>query len=146
MNKYTVSNLIPHTNDMILIDEIVEYDKDSIITKAIVKDSIFCDNNGLPAYCMLEMMAQSLGAYKGLINQSSSNKLAFLVGSRELSFEIDFIKQGSIILISAISSMQDANGFGIWDCVAKIDDNIVAKAIISVYNPDEKTIKELKNA
>lgn len=144
-----MNNLIlnlPHSGVMVLIDKVVSVDKESACTKSIIKDCVFVENGKFDSYQIIEIMAQTLGIYKNYHEKNNSSRIAFLVGSRKFNIYRSFLNIGEEIEIIAKLSMQDENGFGLYDCQAWCGNELVANAVLSVLNPDKEMFEELKNA
>ncbi|MSN96700.1 thioester dehydrase [Campylobacter sp. FMV-PI01] len=143
---YDVKNLIPHSGVMVLVDEVVFVDDVSIITKSVIKNSPFINDGKFLSFQLIEIMAQSLGVYKSCNDKTSANDVAFLIGCRKFEILKPFLEIGDEILIDAKLSIQDESGFGVYDCKCYLDKILVAKASISVFNPNKEKLAEIKNA
>lgn len=138
-------NLLPHSGEMVLIDEVVSHGADEICVKSVIKsDNAFLENGKFPTYKALEMMAQSLGAYKGLYAKSNF-KLGFLIASRKFEIFKPNLEPGDEILIKSKMSLQDENGFGVWDSEIYLKDFLVARASLSVLSPSLESFLEMRN-
>lgn len=138
-----LARYLPHSGDMVLIDEIVEVGEDYIITKSIIANhALFLENGAMPTYKSLEMMAQSLGVFRGIKESESKNKLGFLLGARR--FEIFQSSISGEIVIKATLSMQDESGLGVYDCEVYCNLELVAKASISALNPSNDFLDNIK--
>ena len=95
LNKSQISNLLPHREPMLLIDELHDIEKLSS-AKAIVlvkKDSFFVqghfpDNPVMPGVLIVEAFGQAAAALTahGLDKETYDNKLVFLMGIEKARF------------------------------------------------------------
>lgn len=136
---------LPHSGKMVLIDEILECSSDSIKVKSVIKaDNAFLENDKFYTYKGIEIMAQSLGAFKGL-NSSDDFSLGFLIGVREFEIFKHELSVGDEIVVSSKASMQDDNGFGVWQSNMRVKDELIASASLSVLSPSKEMFEGLKN-
>ncbi|AIL33271.1 ApeP family dehydratase [Basilea psittacipulmonis] len=144
-----VASLLPHSVDMVLIDEVIEYSKDHLIARSTVRpDHVFVREGQLPSFFCIEMMAQSVGAWAGCQAKIKNEpiQLGFLLGSRQYQIFFDTIPMNSLLEFDVKLSTQDANGFGIFDgCAYLIEPDqtktLIATARLSVYSPKTSQIK-----
>lgn len=149
-----IESFLPHSGEMVLIDEIVEVGADFITTKMFVKNhQVFCeilqDSNAdstkwlvFPTHKSIELMAQSLGIFRSFNKQGAKNRLGFLLGARKFKILMPFIRDEATI--KATLSMQDSSGFSIWDCEIYESDILLCSANLSVLNPNDDFIDNLK--
>lgn len=168
MNYKSVESYLPHSGEMVLIDEIIEVGADFIITKTIIKNhAIFCEslesvgessesqvstdscdsthssqNFAFPTYKAIELMAQSLGIFRALNEKGSGSKLGFLLGARR--FEILHPYIFSEARTKVVVSMQDSSGMGVYDCEIFEGANLIARASISALNPSNEFLSQIK--
>ncbi len=141
-------NLLPHSNKMLLIDEVVEFKQDFIHTKTrINKDNAFLKNDEFATFQGVEIMAQSLGCLKSLLCADKEAKLGFLLGIRNFEILTPFIKSGAILHVKSKLSLQDESGFGVYECELFCENDtsleLVAKANLSVLSPNDELLKEI---
>lgn len=136
---------LPHSDKMILIDEILEFGNDFIYTKTTIRtNNAFLDSNIFYTYKGIEIMAQSLGAFKGL-HANDDFTIGFLLGAREFEIFIPHLQIGNEIITHSKISMQDESGFGVWDSKMFVNNKLVAKASLSVLSPSKEMFLEMKN-
>lgn len=142
----TILSLLPHSGKMILLDEIISYKENQIITKYTISDSNpFVKDGFFYTYESIEIMAQSIGAYKGLMSINNASLPGFLVGVRNFEIFVNKIEIGKTLKIIANCSIQDNEGFGVWDCEIYIEDMIIAKAALSVFAPSANIIEDMRS-
>lgn len=131
-----VTELIPHSGSMVLLDRIVDYDDQWLIAELVVRrDGLFGDDETVPAWAGIEYMAQTIAAYAGVIAKQNNEpiRLGFLLGTRCYSSNVAAFKVGSMLTIRVEKIIQDDN-LGVFDCKIQGADVDVA-ANINVYQP-----------
>jgi 3-hydroxyacyl-[acyl-carrier-protein] dehydratase len=95
LNKLQISNLLPHREPMLLIDELQDIKKLSSATAIVYvkKDSFFVqghfpDNPVMPGVLIVEAFGQAAAALTahGLDKETYNNKLVFLMGIEKARF------------------------------------------------------------
>jgi 3-hydroxyacyl-[acyl-carrier-protein] dehydratase len=95
LNKSQISNLLPHREPMLLIDELHDIEKLFSATEIVYvkKDSFFVqghfpDNPVLPGVLIVEAFGQAAAALTahGLDKETYDNKLVFLMGIEKARF------------------------------------------------------------
>lgn len=137
INKYQVAEVVPQSGGMILIDDILDYNDNSLLASVTITDSsLFVDGtNGVPGWVGIEYMAQAVAAWAGIQAKArnESIKLGFLLGTRRYVANKSYFSIGSRLLITVRQTYCD-NELGVFDC--KIEDNqLIAEAALNVYQP-----------
>jgi predicted hotdog family 3-hydroxylacyl-ACP dehydratase len=140
MSLWPIAELLPHAGDMILIDEVLSFDEDSVQTRLRVRPGgLFSQADGsLPAWVGVELMAQSVAAYAGCRARQAGNpvQLGFLLGTRSYQCDVEHFPAGSELHIRALRSLQDDNGMGVFEC--HLDGpGIHAEARLNVFCPPQ---------
>ena len=95
LNKKQISNLLPHREPMLLIDELHDIEKlsSAIAIVYVKKDSFFVqghfpDNPVMPGVLIVEAFGQAAAALTahGLDKETYNNKLVFLMGIEKARF------------------------------------------------------------
>lgn len=137
---WPVAELLPHAGDMILIDEVMEFDEEQIRTRINVRPGgLFNRTDGsLPAWVGIELMAQSVAAYAGCQARMKSEpiELGFLLGTRKFECNVDHFPAGCELRIHALRSLQDESGMGVFECHLS-GPGIQASARLNVYRPPQ---------
>lgn len=138
MIAWPVAELIPHAADMILIDQVLAFDDDTIQTRVTVRpDGLLNNADGhLPAWVGIELMAQSVAAFAGCQARQRGEpvQLGFLLGTRKYECDVEQFPAGSELTINALRTLQDDNGMGVFECRIA-GPNLEAFARLSVYCP-----------
>lgn len=142
----SVYRYLPHSGVMVLLDEVMSYDSEHIMTRLCVRENnAFLNEKGeFELINTLELMAQSVGVLRGLANKEESNKLGFLLSARAFKMYKNAVKVGTNLSVKATMSMQDESGFGLYKCEIYEDKNLVASANISLLNPNEEMLAQVK--
>ncbi len=140
---YAVADVLAHDAPMILIDRVVSHDLEQIETATrISEQSPFLSGGKVPAYVVIEYMAQSVAAYSGIRAKENGQgiKIGFLLGTRKLELNTDGFAIGDEIIVQA-SQLYNDGEMASFDCLAKKGEKIVAKARLNVYQPTDETLK-----
>ena len=54
-----------------------------------------------------------------------------------------FLMAGDKVVIDAACSIQDASGFGVYDCELYVNGELGARATLNVLSPDEEYVKRI---
>lgn len=133
---FEMEEILPHSNGMILIDEVVSFEEESIRCLVKLEDSSkFMNASGeVRAWVGIEYMAQTIAAWAGihakLKHQSVS--IGFLLGSRRYSSRVSHFKAGDQLIISACRNYQD-KGMAVFNCEISLQGHPVINAKLSVY-------------
>lgn len=114
-----VTDLIPHSGSMVLLDRIINYDDQSLTAELVVRDDgLLGDDKSVPSWAGIEYMAQTIAAYAGISARQANEpiRLGFLLGTRRFSSNIAAFKVGSKLTIRVNKIMQD-DGLGVFDCL-----------------------------
>jgi len=148
MSKYEVSDLVPHSGTMSLLDRIISYGDDWLEAEVMItNESLFVCGEGVPASIGLEYMAQAIAAYSGLEEQAKTGipKLGFLLGTRKYKCSTDYFKIGDVITLNVKREMQAENGLHVFQCILS-GNEIEATARLNVFQPEDsnKFLKSIK--
>ena len=146
MAAYTVDELVPHSGKMSLLDKIVDYGEDWLEAEVhITRQSMFADDDGVPAWVGLEYMAQCIAAFAGLQERLDEKppKLGFLLGTRKYDCAIPSFAQGSTVRVRAEREMAADNGLNVFNCTLVCGGTEVCAAL-NVFQPEDvdKFLKE----
>lgn len=159
--RYQPAELLAHRAPMLLLDEILEYDAQSL--NAIVEvrpGKAFCDESGAPGWVGLEWMAQTAGAWFGAhqLDNGEQVNIGFLLGTRHYRGPEHF-PLGRIHAHAQVVLFDPASGIAAMDCLLRssasninqrVDETILASARVKLYQPqntakilDQQTVKYL---
>ncbi len=147
LDKLEVERLLPHSGQMVFIDRVLEHDDVSIVTEVDVDSlEVLVSERGVPAYVGIELMAQSIAAWSGLVRKSRNKppQPGFLLGTRKYECEVSFFPRGSTLRIYAEEIINN-EGLATFGCrlhyiADTCDGDLVAEARISVYSEQEENV------
>lgn len=138
MISWPIAELLPHAADMILIEQVLAFDEESIHTCLMVRPGgLFNQADGsLPAWVGVELMAQSVAAYAGCRARAQGLpvEIGFLLGTRKYQCEVEAFPAGCRLDIHARRSLEDESGMGVFECEL-IGPGILVQARLNVYRP-----------
>jgi len=149
MSNYpSIETLIPHSNPMIFVDEVVYATDESIHCRVKIKDTNLFFNHKLraiPAYVGIEFMAQSIAAWSGYHanRQGKSSPIGFLLGSRRYNVSVEQFPEGTILDIYAEQVMEN-NGMAVFNGKIKHQEDEIAECQLNVYVPSTKKLEEMR--
>lgn len=148
-----VHPLMPHGGKMMLLQQVIDYDDDSLSAYAeVTHKHIFADEGCLPSWTAMEFMAQGVAAWAGCMGQRTGEpvRLGFLLGTRKLCLHFDALALPATLYVSIKASLQDSNGFGVFDSVLWLCDEqknpiqLLAEGALNVYSPKEDVVNGVK--
>jgi len=137
--NWTLAELLPHAGNMILLDDLVACDDDTVQAQVIVKPGLLSDENGnLPAFVGLELMAQAVAAWAGVRAKRAGMpvELGFLIGTRKYVCNVPVFPNGAELQIHGRCSLEDDSGLGVFECTLTGAD-IHADARLNVFRPPQ---------
>jgi predicted hotdog family 3-hydroxylacyl-ACP dehydratase len=133
-----IDAFVPHSGQMSLLDDIVDYGDDWLLAKVtITPSSLFIDEQGVPASVGVEYLAQAIAAYSGLQEHQHGGtpKLGFLLGVRKYLCSTDYFTVGETLLLKVELDMQAENGLSVFQGSLTGRD-IEGSARLNVFQPD----------
>jgi len=139
--KMDVEELLPHSGDMVLIDQMIDYGDDYGVSRVKVKadDKFFEDDiNGIHSAIGLEWMAQTIAAIAGIAALSNDRpvQVGFLLGSRKYEPSKPVFKLGEEYTVHVKQLYREENGLGAFQCTIHEGDDLIADAKLNVFAPD----------
>ncbi|MFS1523228.1 hypothetical protein ACL7TT_03805 [Microbulbifer sp. 2304DJ12-6] len=141
MQKYTAEELVPHSGDMSLLDEIVLVEEDKLMAKLRVRDDgLFSRDKRVPAYVGIEYMAQAIAAFSGYHAKEKGEdvRLGFLLGTRKFLTNFENYQCGEEITVQIERLLQAENGMATFECWIS-GSGVEQNARLNVYQPDNVT-------
>lgn len=115
-----VAPLLPHSGNMVLLDEIVTYDAEQLQARAEIRDDhVFLQpDRSVPVWLAVEIMAQGIAAFDGChaTDEGRPVRLGFLLGSRKLILHQNHLPVGAKLEVIVRASVSDGSGFSLFDC------------------------------
>jgi predicted hotdog family 3-hydroxylacyl-ACP dehydratase len=138
---YKPEELLPHAPPMVLVDRVVEWEDQSIVTALTIGPSTpFLDSGrGVPAHVGLEWMAQTCGLFAGLESKAKSEpiRLGFLLGTRSYQATRPYFPEGDSLTVAALLVLREGD-MAVFDCRIRAADRCeVASAQLTLYQPKD---------
>ncbi len=150
MNYRPIADYLPHRPPMIMLDKIVSIQDDFITCSVMVSTNgilapFLNEQNELPAYYFIELMAQTIGVWNGFHAQNIQEKpqIAFLLGSRLFETQTPAVPLNTQIVIEAKLILKDEQ-LANFEASIIIDHKNVAQARLNVYQPDQTETEQLR--
>ncbi|MEN2879357.1 dehydratase [Mannheimia haemolytica] len=133
MHKFTfpieqIAPLVPHSGNMILLARITAFGEDFLTAETNIRpDNPLIKHGKLATYASIEIMAQA----------GEPVRLGYLLGTRKLHLHRQEIPIGSQLQIQIKMSIQDATGFGVFDCqlIDLADNQVLLEGALNVFSP-----------
>lgn len=136
-----VAELLPHDGNMVLLDKVIEFDQDSMVTEVIVRDDGLFNNSvgavkTVPAWLGIEYMAQTVAALDGMLCKIAGRpiNLGFLLGTRRYLCNMGALTVDTVLRVKVKRLIED-QGLAVFDCEIT-GDGIQMSAKLNVYQPD----------
>lgn len=135
-----VAPLLPHSGEMVMLDKISDFGDDFLIAETVATEACLLVKNGeLPTYMAAEIMAQGIAAWAGCkcVKAGQPISLGYWIGSRKLKFHAPLITLGHRLQIRIHLSIEDATGFGVFDCsLTDLEtEQILIEGALNVFRP-----------
>ncbi len=137
MSNVPVEELLSHRGKMLLIDKVIKFDDQSLTSQLIVRnDSLFDNGTTVPAWLGMEYMAQTIGAYQGMMDKiaNRSIQVGFLLGTRRYICDVPHFTVGETLTVHVERVMED-QGLGVFKCQI-VNPDLLVEANINVYQPN----------
>ncbi len=131
-------DLIPHQAPMVFIDQLLETGENFAVANLLIRPELmFYQDQGLPTWTSIELMAQTISLYAGFQGSLTAKppKIGFLLGTRKLHLPVAFFAPGKTLIIKAERQYLH-EGLGQFACEIQYDEHIIS-AMLSVYEPVE---------
>ncbi|MCP4004218.1 MAG: 3-hydroxylacyl-ACP dehydratase [bacterium] len=139
-----VAEVIPHSGNMLLLSDILSHDPEGETVCLVIVDQVpsFRDAAGhLPSWIGLELMAQCVAVYGGLVDRERGDppRLGFLLGSRSLVFHRVLYNPGQRLEVSATRTWGAASGMVSFDCAVRdaATAEILAEGRLNCFIPEK---------
>jgi predicted hotdog family 3-hydroxylacyl-ACP dehydratase len=132
--------LLPHSGNIVLLDEILSCDDDTLAARATVRPSLFSLADGsLPPWIGLEILAQAVAAWSGwqALAAGKPVRMGFLLGTRQYECHVDAFPPGAEFAVQVARTLQDDIGMGIFEGTILQGAREIARARLNVYQPDD---------
>lgn len=138
--RYTPHQTLPHGPGMVLLDELVDWSTEHAHCALTIRpDSCFFEpGRGVPGWVGIEYMAQCIGVWAGIQRLEAGQPvlIGLLLGSRSYDVPTDF-PEGQQLSVRAELLVRDATGVGVFACTLARGDEVLSRADIKAYQPDD---------
>lgn len=141
---FHVDEVVPHAGVMSLLDRVVDCGDEWLVAEVTIgPDTLFVEEQGLPAWVGIEYMAQAIAAFDGVSrrHRGLESVVGFLVGTRRYESSHGHFPLGSTLTIRVEREFQADNGLGVFVCgiraVGPGGDTLSADAALNVFQPDD---------
>lgn len=138
---YRIEDLLPHAQPMILLDEVTSVVKETCSAALTVRPGrpFFEAGRGIAAHVAIEWMAQTCGAYIGVIALDAGQpiRMGLLLGTRNFQASVPWFLEGERLSVTATLVFMDSQ-IGSFECVVRRagSDRDLAKARLILYRLD----------
>ncbi|MDN5869327.1 MAG: hypothetical protein L0H73_01190 [Nitrococcus sp.] len=131
------SELLPHADGAVLIDEVVadSPDQTTVIANITAAHPYFVVGRGVPVWVGMEMMAQTVAARGGLLGGSDTrrSRRGMLLGIRHYDGRVPWFTEGSRLLIHGQHAFgREGGGLAACDCRIEHDGQLLARATLVI--------------
>lgn len=137
---WEIEALIPHRGAMRLIDRLIDWDAEAIrVGLRVPAQGPFHEADGVPAFVGIEYMAQAVAAWAGCQarTRGAEPPLGFLLGTRRYACTLAHFPPGMALTIEARCELMGENGLGAFACRILSGEEVLAEALISVFEPPD---------
>ena len=136
-----VTELVPHSGAMSLLDKVVSGDAENLCAEVrIHAGSVFYDAQagGVGSWVGIEYMAQAIAAHAGYLARQAGEpvKIGFLLGARRYDAQVPLFGAGSVLQVHVHRALQGDNGLGAFECRIDAAGVLLAQATVTVFQPE----------
>jgi len=130
-----ITRVVPHRGKMLLIDEIVGYDRENAsLTAAFVAKREWLGN-----FAAIEYMAQTAAALAGLADidagWTGDPRPGFLLGTRKLDLRFPAFEEGARYTVVARKEFADGEAASFACEIRDGEGSVIATAFLNAYRP-----------
>ena len=133
------SELLPHRAGMLLMDEAIEGDENTLIGRATIRDdNLFSDHGVVGSWVLIEYMAQTMAMWTSWQAKKAGlpPPVGFLLGTRKLQSQVTSVPVGTELICRANRVfLSEDEGIAQFECEVQIDGQIVARAAVNAFEP-----------
>lgn len=144
-HTWPIEALVAHAGRMSLLERIVSADASGMTCELTVReDDLFCVDGSVGGWVGIEYMAQTVAAWAGWRGRQHDDapRVGFLLGARRYESHRARFGVGETLRISVRQLFQAENGLGQFDCAIEIDGAEVARAALTVFQPEDGAVPE----
>jgi len=139
-----ILKFVPHRKKMLFIDEVLDTTKENFTVRVDLKESFpVMASDGVPAYCAIEFMAQSICAYNTYnFTTDQDVKIGFMIAVRNFKSQLDYFPVGSCLDVR-VDPVLIVDQTGSFTAEVLLEGAVVANARITAHVPTEEELKKL---
>ena len=146
IENYSLEDLLPHRNSMLLIQEILEGDPKAAVSHTVVnKNWPLCDGCQVNSLILIEIAAQTAGICAGLARIRErgldSDKKSWLVGIKRSHFYVESLKLNDTI-ITRVENSFEYEGYRQITCTARVGSKVVGEIELQAIQADSDHLAE----
>jgi predicted hotdog family 3-hydroxylacyl-ACP dehydratase len=131
---------VPHRGSMRLIHRLLSADDTHAVAEVDVRpDSLFAQDEGVPAWVGLEYMAQTVAAWAGARAQRAGQRprVGFLLGTRRYEADVPVFAHGRTLTVAVHCDLMADNGLGQFSCEISEAGQVLCRARVNVFEPED---------
>ncbi|MBQ0712024.1 MAG: hypothetical protein KBT53_03595 [Porticoccus sp.] len=135
---YRIIDVVPHGAPMSLLDKIESHSAVGLVASVtITSESMFCEEDGVPAWVGIEYMGQAVAAWAGVEARLKGKpvKIGFLVSARRYISPVSHFCIGETLQIAVEQITDITTGLGVFDCRISIGHKEI-QANLNVFMPE----------
>jgi len=120
---------------MILVDEVISFEKDEAVVRALVRPECpLLDGGRAPAVLTLEHMAQSVAVYAGIASWMHGHpiRVGYVIACSSMTMSADDLRAGDELRVTVRRVWGDEQ-LGHFECSTSRGGDVYARASLSVY-------------
>lgn len=137
LSHISLEDLLPHRDNMMLVNEVLEVDRLHALTICRVsKNWPMADEHGVCSLILVELAAQTAGVCNGWDRIQTkgldSEKMGWLVGIKKADFFIDFLPIGGTVL-SRAENLYNFGNLREVSCRQHMDDTLIGSMTLQLF-------------
>ena len=144
--NFSIEDLLPHRNSMLLIEEILEGGPNAAVSSAVVNENwpLF-DGSRVNSLILIELAAQTAGICAGWARIQErglkSDKKSWLVGIKHADFFVDALNLNDRIVTHAVNSFK-YEGYRQITATARVGSEVVGEIELQAIQADDDLLRE----
>jgi predicted hotdog family 3-hydroxylacyl-ACP dehydratase len=146
LTNFSIEDLLPHRNSMLLIEEIMEGGPNAAVSSAVVNENwpLF-DGSRVNSLILIEVAAQTAGICAGWARIQEqgleSDKKSWLVGIKRADFFVDALNLNDRIITHAVNSFK-YESYRQITATARVGSKVVGEIELQAIQADDDLLRE----
>ncbi len=140
-----IEKIMPHKAPMLVLDKIIEKKDDAAICEVTISSqSIFYHKEiqGIYAWVGIEFMAQTIGAYAGMMHYPGEPELGLILSVRQFTTSKAYFALGETLTVIAEKEFMQDN-VGVFNTSILINGETVATARLNTIVPPKDKLEKI---